>query len=184
MEWTVQTKPSSGCSNHRYWDPTYMVCMDKTLPQADVGIFKVSDSSNIKNIGVQDLYNHMEFSSFEKEYQSEGVPDFESSYLAPCKGDSGSGHWLTINKDDAEPWKGINIKQMVLVAVYTTGYKGSYKLNGFNEQGVCGGNIQLESGERLVGENICTKTTNGEVLEFLKLNTDICNLDDPSNSEI
>ena len=180
MEWRVKTKSDNVCAKQSYWDPDFMVCMDKTLPQADVGIFKVSDSSNIENVAIQDLHKFMEFVSFEKEYASKKPHDFGTSYLSPCLGDSGSGHWITVNDDQTEAWKGVKMKQMALVAVYTTGLTGRYKLNRNYETGVCGGDVYLENGKRLVGENFCTKTTNEQVLDFLKLNTDVCNLDDQS----
>ena len=133
-----------------------MVCMKAKLPQTDVGIFETTKS-----------FDELEFVSFKKEYGPDS-PDFETSYLAPCKGDSGSGQWITIDKNEAEPWEGVKMNQMVLVAVYNTGIRGRYRLNGKYEKGVCGGDITFEDGKNLVAANYCTKVTNEEVLNFIK----------------
>ena len=66
-------------------------------------------------------------------YASKKPHDFGTSYLSPCLGDSGSGHWIIVNDDQTEAWKGVKMKQMALVAVYTTGLTGGYKLNGNHE---------------------------------------------------
>ena len=156
-----------------------MVCMKKTLPQADVGIFEKSPTSD-----------DLEFLAFEKEYGSEYQPsDFKTSYHAPCKGDSGAGQWMTIQKDKAEPWKNQKMSQRVLVAVYTTEIHGSYTRNDIHgkpilEKGICGGDVTLGDGKRLVGANHCTKTTNERVLKFIKLNAEICEYDGEGRCKI
>ena len=141
--------------------------MQKTLPQADVGIFEKLPTSQ-----------ELDLIAFEKEYESESkIPNFETSYHAPCKGDSGAGQWMTIHKDEAEPWKNLKMSQRVLVAVYNTEIRGKYTRSEkplWEERGVCGGDVTLDNGKQLVGENHCTKTTNEQVFYFLKLNSEIC----------
>ena len=95
FKWKVDTSPDNKCSKHSMWNPEFMVCAKATLPQADVGIFEITKGSD-----------ELKFVSFEKEYPPEHTqPDFETSYIATCYGDSGSGHWITIDKDHAKSWK-------------------------------------------------------------------------------
>ena len=141
-----------------------MVCMKTKLPQADVGIFRISKSSG-----------ELEFVTFQKEYDSQTTPDFATSYLAPCFGDSGSGQWIKIDENVAPSAK---VSRSVLVAVYNSDLHGIYNLNGKEEKGLCGGAVTIDDGKRLVGANFCTKITNEQVLEFLKINAEICKTDD------
>ena len=153
-----------------------MVCMKKTLPQADVGIFEISPTSG-----------ELKFVAFQKEYESGHMrPNFETSYHAPCQGDSGTGHWLTIDKYQATPWNNIKMSQRVLVAVYTTELRGTYTRNGnpLREPGVCGGDVTVDDGSKLVGANYCTKTTNERVFEFLKVKAGICEVDERGNCKV
>ena len=154
-----------------------MVCMKKTLPQADVGIFEKPSASD-----------ELKFVAFKKEYESGDLsPDFKTSYHAPCKGDSGTGQWMTIHTDEAEPWNNQKMSQSVLVAVYTTIFHGQYTRSRhplWEKEGICGGDVTLDDGSQLVGEDYCTKTTNERVLEFIKLNAEICENDGEGRCKI
>ena len=120
--------------------------------------------------------NELKFIEFIKEDESVLPPDFQTSYLAPCLGDSGSGQWITIDEDKSTPWKNTKTSQRVLVAVYSAGFHGTYLRGGKKEKGVCGGSITLDDGDRLVGKDICIKTTNERILDFLKSNSEICGI--------
>ena len=141
-----------------------MVCMQKTLPQADVGIFeKLPTSEELKLIAIQ------------KEYEWESkIPNFSTSYQAPCFHDSGAGQWMTILKDEAQPWKNLKMNQRVLVTVHNWGIYGAYIRGGKPHSGVCGGIVTSDNGYRKVSQNYCTRTTKEQVLDFLKLNSKIC----------
>ena len=123
----------------------------------------------------QSSLGELEFVTFQKEYETETPPDFETSYLAPCFGDSGSGQWIKVDENVAPSAK---VSRSVLVAVYNSDIHGIYHLNGKEEQGVCGGGVSMDDGKRLVGANFCTKITNEQVLEFLKINSEICKTDE------
>ena len=96
FKWRADNSPDNKCTKGTLtWNPEFMVCAKATLPQADVGIFEIVQGSN-----------ELEFVEFEKEYPPEyAQPDFDTSYFSTCYGDSGSGHWVTIDNDHAKPWK-------------------------------------------------------------------------------
>ena len=153
-----------------------MVCMKPILPQADIGIFEVSDISD-----------ELELVNFQKEYgPGETEPDFRTSYISTCTGDSGSGHWVTIDKDDAEIWKNfvidgfdLEMNQRGLVTIFNRGHlvtrnsRYDYKNLPFYAPGACGSDVTLEDLTRFVDVNYGTKTTNEQVLNFIKLHSEI-----------
>ena len=168
FKWKVDTSPDNKCSKHSMWNPEFMVCAKATLPQADVGIFEITKGSD-----------ELKFVSFEKEYPPEHTqPDFETSYIATCYGDSGSGHWITIDKDHAKSWKieklGLDIKmsQRVLVAILNRNFQDR-RNSPIEGIGACGGDVILDDGSRLVTVPSGTKTTNQQILEFFKLHAEI-----------
>ena len=68
---------------------------------------------------------------------------------------------MTIDKVQAEPWNNLKMSQRVLVAAYNTEIRGKYTRRGkplWEEEGICGGDVTLDDGSQLVGENHCTKT--------------------------
>ena len=173
IKWVPYNQDNNPCTKANYWDPDYMICMKKKLPENNVAIFETEDlKKSIWSIQA----NELKFREFIKEDESNLPPDFQTSYHAPCKGDSGSGQWITIDEDKTSPWKNTKMSQRVLVAVYSTEFHGTYLRGGREEQGVCGGSITLDDGDRLVGEDICTKTTNERILDFLKSNSEICEI--------
>ena len=167
--------------------------MKSILPVADVGFFETS--------GESDELKHV---NFQKEYGPEDkIPDFETSYLAGCSGDSGSGHWITIDKEQAEPWKhnelndfpflsaklrqsrDVNVKmsQRALVTIYTHGHgiliksDATYDFKNLPfESFSCGTDVTLDDGTRVVEAQFGTRTTNEQILQFLKLHAEISNI--------
>ena len=169
FKWRADNSPDNKCTKGTLtWNPEFMVCAKATLPQADVGVFEIVQGSN-----------ELEFVEFEKEYPPEyPQPDFETSYIATCYGDSGSGHWITIDKDHAKPWKieklGLDIKmsQRVLVAIINRNWQDR-KNSPIDGMGACGGDVRLDDGSRAVTVPSGTKTTNQQILEFFKLHAEI-----------
>ena len=98
------------------------------------------------------------------------LPDFQTSYVSICRGDSGSGNWITVDKDHAKHWKkdklGFDMKmsQRVLVTI-TTFQKLVTRDRKFDFSKlpfigfVCGSDVTLDDGTRLVSAQYGTKTT-------------------------
>lgn len=174
IKWVPYNQANNPCIKSNHWNPDYTICMKKKLPENNVATF---ETENLKKSIWSMQANKLKFIEFIKEDESNLPPDFQTSYHAPCKGDSGSGQWITIDEDKTSPWKNTKMSQRVLVAVYNTNVLGTYLKSylglGKREQGVCGGSITLANGDRLVAENICTKTTNERILDFLKSNSEI-----------
>ena len=176
IKWKADNGQKSLCRKSKNFIPEFMTCMKPILPQADVGIFTVSDISD-----------ELELVNFQKEYGAgETEPDFRTSYISACAGDSGSGHWVTIDKDDAEIWKDfvidgfdLEMNQRGLVTIFTDGHivtRNSgydYKNFPFYVPGACGSDVTLEDFTRFVEINFGTKTTNEQVLNFIKLHSEI-----------
>ena len=78
LNWKVDDSLNNMCTiKHTDWNADFMVCMKKTLPQADIGIFEKSPASD-----------ELEFVAFRKEYESDYLPpNFRTSYHAGCYGD-------------------------------------------------------------------------------------------------
>lgn len=135
--------------------------MKGTLPRANVGRFAF-DGSDFK------------FVAFEKE-DSSNKP---TSYKATCFGDSGSGHWVTVDEENLSSVKEENTRR-ALVAVANNGGLGEYDLGGFGGsndeeliQGVCGGS--MPQWHYLIYAASCVKTNNEEILGFIKKLAGIC----------
>ena len=169
FKWKADNSPDNKCTKgFLTWNPDFMVCAKATLPQADVGIFEIIKGSD-----------ELKFVSFDKEYPPEYIqPDFETSYIATCYGDSGSGHWITIDKDHAKPWKieklGLDIKmsQRVLVAILMRSWQDK-RNSPIDGMGACGGDVSLDDGKWVVTVPAGTKTTNPQILDFFKLHAEI-----------
>ena len=169
FKWRADNSPDNKCTKGTStWNPEFMVCAKAILPQADVGIFEIVQGSN-----------ELEFVEFEKEYPPEYTqPDFETSYIAACYADSGSGHWVTIDKDHAKPWKieksvsDMKMSQRVLVAIINSSSQDT-KNSPIDDIGACGGDVTLDDGSRVVTVSSGTKTTNPKILEFFKLHAEI-----------
>lgn len=165
IEWTVHTNLKNPCTDGIpdgwIWNSDYQVCMKNTLPLANVGRF-LKDGDQLK------------FVAFEQEDESRSTPP--TAYKGICDGDSGSGQWVTVKDDDssASSSQGEDTIRRVLVALSVTGFAGYYKLNGQFEEGVCGGNLALDNGERLIEGTVAVKTTNGKLLGFIKKRARIC----------
>ena len=126
------------------FDKDYEVCMKATLPRANVGRFKYASGQ-------------LKLDAFEKEYESKE----EASYKSACTGDSGSGHWVTVNPDTDD-------EQRALVAVYSHDFKGHFSVNGKTVPAVCGSSLTLSSGEKLLRGAASTITTHTRILTFIK----------------
>ena len=181
IKWKADNGEKSWCRKSPLFKPESMVCMKTILPQADVGIFEVSDISD-----------ELTLKNFVKEYDPRFYRNnFRTSYISMCSGDSGSGHWVTIDKDDAKNWKnadlGIDLpmSQRALVAIdnkrdlvtrFSLPYKdkkGRWINLPFDPPGPCGGDVTLDDGTRFVSAHFGTKTTNEQVLNFIKLHSEI-----------
>ena len=146
----VDTQLQNPCSFLKDWNSEYNICMKGTLPRAMSGHFIVVMSKRL-------LRATLELYKFEKEHRTNKL----TSYIATCDGDSGSGHWVTINE-------GENTRR-ALVAVFTKSGL-SYKLpNGKPANGPCGGILtDSVSGEKRADAPTAIKTTQPKVLKFLK----------------
>ena len=165
----MDNRADNRCTKAYYWNANFMVCMKAKLPHANIGIFETKNmESNVWSPNFNEL-KHIRFAK-ESEYLNR---DFETSYIAPCKGDSGSGQWITISEDKAQPLKNIKMSQRVLVAVNNVGFHGVFQIGGKTYLGVCGGDVFLDDGSRLVGAPHGTKTTNERILDFLKSSAEI-----------
>ena len=181
IKWKADNGEKSWCRKSSSFKPDSNVCMKTILPQANVGIFEVSDISD-----------ELTFVNFLKEYDPRFYRyDFRTSYISTCSGDSGSGHWVKIDKDDAKNWKNddlgldLPMSQRALVTIHHTRelvtrnslpYKdelGRWINLPFFAPGPCGGDVTLEDGTRFVSASFGTKTTNEKVLNFIKLHSEI-----------
>ena len=128
--------------------------MKSDSPRAKIGRFKISTSSS----------NTLEL----ERWDDEPPPIDAMSYITPCKGDSGSGHWLTtVLSED----KTITIKT-VLAAVYATKYHATWKTPDGKERFLpCGGVIDNAKTDRKSNVNgpSSIKTANEEIFEWIKI---------------
>ena len=174
IKWKADNGHRSWCRYSKAWNPDFMVCIKSILPQADVGLFEITDQSDELN-----------FLNFQKEYGPEGsLPDFQTSYISICRGDSGSGNWITVDEDHAKNWKNdklnfdMKMSQRVLVTITTFQKLVTRDRNfDFNKLPfigfVCGSDVTLDDGTRLVSAQYGTKTTSERILTFLKYHAEI-----------
>ena len=154
----VDTKVPKPCSDGAdFWefDNDYNVCMKGILPKAKVGHFRLK-GPNIKLI----------------EFKKESVTNTKlTSYIAICDGDSGSGHWVTIEKDTTSHTQSPeddNIRR-ALVAVVTSAIDPYYESpDGKIEQGVCGGIVKGTQGKVEAYSAATINTFYKETLGFIK----------------
>ena len=148
--WMVDTQLQNPCSFLKDWSSEYNICMKGTLPRAMAGHFIVVMSKRL-------LRATLELYKFEKEHRTNKL----TSYIATCDGDSGSGHWVTINE-------GENTRR-ALVAVFTKSGL-FYKLpNGKSANGPCGGILtDSVNGEKRADASTAIRTTQPKTLKFLK----------------
>ena len=154
IKWTVDNRLPNPCSDEPRWDEEYQVCMKGTLPRATVGWFQFNETD-------------FTFKKFQKEEKSKKG----SQYKAACLGDSGSGHWVTSVHDDTSSKSKTNDDddtRRALVALYVGASSEEYKLNGMSVQAICGSNLMLKSGEKLIQGPVSEITTHEEVLTFIK----------------
>ena len=142
-----------------------MICIKPTLPRADVGYFTLLNSKDLKH------------DAFLKEDNNILFPG--TQYIAPCQGDSGSGHWISvIDQNVADSSTTTESIQNALVAVYSNNLLGGFFHNGKFEKGICGGNLALPNAPvRVNPHGIAIRTTHEKVLDFLKEKAKICKLD-------
>ena len=148
--WMVDTRLQNPCSFLKDWSSEYNICMKGTLPRANAGHFIVVMSKRL-------LRATLELYKFEKEHRTNKV----TSYIATCDGDSGSGHWVTINA-------GENTRR-ALVAVFTKSGLFYNLPNGKSANGPCGGILtDSVNGEKRTDAPTAIKTTQPKTLKFLK----------------
>ena len=150
----VDNQPQNPCSYMKGWNPEYNVCMKGILPRAMSGHFILRGE-------ILKLYK------FKKEERTNKF----TSYIAACDGDSGSGHWVTINDEtilSSQGGKDDN-ERRALVAIFTKAYDPTYKLtNGKTVKGVCGGVLTDKNGKKRAYGPFANKITHGEILKFIK----------------
>ena len=145
LEWTVDKRPLNPCSKlDPNFDEKYEVCMKGILPRANVGRFKLSGGQ-------------FKLDAFEKEYETkEGA-----SYQSGCMGDSGSGQWVTVNRDSDD-------ERRAVVAIVTTSATNGVRINGRLVDAVCGSSLIFSNGKTLSQGASSTKTTHPTMLTFIK----------------
>ena len=144
MEWTVDTRSDNPCADSPGWKlKEYGVCMKGTLPGAKVGRFQRTEGK-------------LNFIAFEIEDNSKKLP----YYRGMCRGDSGSGHWITTMNI---------ITRRVLVAVATGTYHDEFKLDfrPWLTRSVCGSSLNY-GGEKAIAVDYAHRTTHEDVLKFIK----------------
>ena len=112
--------------------------------------------------------------NFEKEINlrnSKVIKEVNTSYISGCRGDSGSGQWIT--QDESPSGANEQINRNVLVAIATKVFQGTYYKNGKKEHGVCGADIPNINGEQLVSAPVSIKTTYGKILTWIKRKANI-----------
>ena len=152
---TQVPRPCSDGADFWEFDNDYNICMKATLPEANVGHFKLY-GPNIKLI----------------EFKKESVTNNKlTSYIAICDGDSGSGHWVTIKEvttSHTQRPKDDNIRR-ALVAVVTSAIDPYYEApDGKIEQGVCGGIVKGTQGKVEAYSATTINTFHKETLGFIK----------------
>ena len=154
----VDTKVPKPCSDGAdFWefDNDYNVCMKGILPKVNVGRFRLK-GPNIKLIA----------------FKKESVTNSKlTSYIAICDGDSGSGHWVTIEKDTTSHTQSPeddNIRR-ALVAVVTSAIDPYYETPDAKiEKGVCGGIVKDTQGKVEEYSATTINTIHKETLGFIK----------------
>ena len=159
IKWKVDTQPQNPCSILEGWSSEYSVCMKGELPRAMAGHFIVIMSQRLLRATLK-LYK------FEKEHRTNKL----TSYIAPCDGDSGSGHWVTVFNDKSaisQNEKDDNTRR-ALVAVMIKTVDASFKLpNGQSVKVICGGVVRGGGKKRAYGP-FAIRTTHTEILKFIK----------------
>ena len=155
MEWTVDGRSKNPCTDFpEYKRKEYGVCMKGTLPGAKVGRF-------------QQIQGKLKFIAFGIEDNSKKLP----YYMSPCRSDSGSGHWITIDKRSSPEsiTKEEIITRRALVAVHTETLIREFRLNEFKPwwRPICGSSLNHE-GKKIRGADYAHRTTHEDVLKFIK----------------
>ena len=146
FEWTVDQRPQNPCLRlHRNFDEEYEVCQKATLPRANVGRFKLTRGQ-------------FKLDAFEKEYETTKE---KSNYVSTCMGDSGSGQWVTVNRDSDD-------ERRAVVAIVTTSATNGVRINGRLVDAVCGSSLIFSNGKTLSQGASSTKTTHPTMLTFIK----------------
>ena len=152
---TQVPRPCSDGADFWEFDNDYNICMKATLPEANVGHFKLY-GPNIKLI----------------EFKKESVTNNKlTSYIAICDGDSGSGHWVTIDEDASSNAhsQGDENVQRALVAVVVSAVHPYYETSdGKLDDGVCGGIVKGKQGKVEAYAPIAINTIHKETLGFIK----------------
>ena len=158
IKWKVDTQPQNPCSILEGWSSEYSVCMKGELPRAMAGHFIVIMSQRL-------LRTTLKLYKFQKEQRTNKL----TSYIAPCDGDSGSGHWITVDDTSSiSPGEyGKNTRRALVSLVTKSGLP--YKLpNGKSAWGPCGGILTDANGKKRADGPMAIKTTHPETLDFLK----------------
>ena len=157
----VDTKAPNPCSEamtrHKLgdFDYDYNICMKGILPRANVGHFKLNGPD-------------IELIAFKKEYVTNSKL---TSYIAICDGDSGSGHWVTIDEDASSysHSQGDENEQRALVAVVVSAVHPYYETSDGNlDDGVCGGIVKGKQGKVEAYAPIAINTIHKDTLGFIK----------------
>ena len=84
MRWKLDTNIKTRCDADYQMAP-YMYCIRSYIPKTEIPVFEDNGNADLE---------FKEFEGEDNEEQGNGNP---IGYQLPCKGDSGSGHWITEN---------------------------------------------------------------------------------------
>ena len=153
IKWMVDRQLRNPCSYMKSYNSEYHVCMKGVLPRAMAGHFILTGDT-------------LELQKFEKQDRTGKF----TSYMATCRGDSGSGHWVTVFNDKSsisQNEKDDNTRRG-LVAVCVKAFYPSFKLpNGQSVKVICGGVVRGGGKKRAYGP-FAIRTTHTEILKFIR----------------
>lgn len=143
MTWSAYSKhdKNNECMATRnlpVFNSDYTVCMKSKLPTARVGKFKRNSQSG---------------SLTWLAWEDEAPPRNAKSYILPCLGDSGAGHWITNGIDEDDLNKVLDLKYVIMavsVQTYSVVYKepkGDPKDPKSYHYGPCGRDIYFTSSD-------------------------------------
>ena len=156
----ADTTIPSPCTRKKKFDFDYNICAKGILPSVNIGRFILNGAE-------------LQLDKFEKEDLTNKL----ASYIAHCDGDSGSGHWVTVEEDTSKNSKEqVDEKtRRVLVAVAVSTHTPKYKTPGGKvEKGACGSLVKNTDGEIKASRSRYINTFHKETLAFIKKWALIC----------
>ena len=139
------------------FDPQHMYCMKSILPRTRTINFKPDDMKNYRT-------------------ELEPVPEWITSYMQNCEGDSGSGQFISNNVNDyMHPSKDIGKLRYLLAGIGATAQRDFFiDNNGIKHTVPCGSLAYDQKTKKyLESLDVSISTTNQKILNWIKKKSNI-----------